>query len=81
VGILSSRTTSLQASWWRSRGFPLGSAHGSVVQADWQVKESGWHLDDILLRLRNRQQENAFCAVSVKSNVQLNSSRISRHRV
>jgi hypothetical protein len=54
-----------------SRGFPLGRDEGYPFQLDWQVKESGWHLDDLLLRLKQPEGEVA-CAISVKSNVQLN---------
>jgi hypothetical protein len=59
-----------------SMGFPLGTDHGHVVRLDWEVKESRWHLDDLLLRLRTREQEG-FCAISVKSNDQLNSNGFS----
>jgi hypothetical protein len=59
-----------------SRGFPLGADEGYPVQLDWQVKEGGWHLDDLLLRLKQAEEE-AACAISVKSNVQLNSNGFS----
>jgi hypothetical protein len=54
-----------------SRGYPLGTDEGYPLQLDWQVKESGWHVDDLLLRLKQPEGEFA-CAISVKSNVQLN---------
>jgi len=59
-----------------SRGFPLGADEGYPVQLDWQVKESGWHLDDLLLRIKQPQAEIA-CAISAKSNVQLNTNGFS----
>lgn len=59
-----------------SMGFPLGTDVGHVVRLDWEVKESGWHLDDLLLRLRTSEGER-FCAISVKSGDELNSNGFS----
>jgi hypothetical protein len=56
-----------------SQDFPLEPDNGCVVGLDWEVRQAGWFLDDLLLRLRG-DAGDAFCAISVKSNSQLNSN-------
>jgi hypothetical protein len=54
-------------------GTPLGSDVGSLVEVHFEVKESGWVLDDLLLTAKNKNGLTR-CAVSVKSNARLSAS-------
>jgi hypothetical protein len=54
-------------------GTPLGSNVGSLVEVHFEVKESGWVLDDLLLVAKNKN-ETTRCAVSVKSDARLSAS-------
>jgi len=54
-------------------GTPLGSTVGSLVEVHFEVKESGWVLDDLLLVARNGSDATR-CAVSVKSDARLSVS-------
>lgn len=44
----------------------FGAEHGTSVQLDFQVGESGWLLDDLLLASVNQQEEISRAAISVK---------------
>ena len=54
-------------------GTSLGSNVGSLVEVHFEVKESGWVLDDLLLVAKN-ENETTRCAISVKSNTRLSAS-------
>jgi hypothetical protein len=56
-----------------SRDFPLEPEYGCAVGLDWEVSQNGWHLDDLLLHLQG-DEGDVYCAISVKSNAQLNSN-------
>jgi hypothetical protein len=61
-----------------SRGFPFGVDAGTPIRLDWEAKELGWHIDDLLLHLHSvAQGQRVMAAISVKSNAQLNSNGFS----
>lgn len=51
-------------------GTPLGDKAGPLAEIHFEVKESGWVLDDLLLVAGNMSRTER-CAVSIKSNVRL----------
>jgi hypothetical protein len=59
------------------RAFPLGAEAGYLTRLDWQAKDLGWHIDDLVLELENSRQEIAKAAITVKSNSHLNSNGFS----
>jgi hypothetical protein len=60
-----------------SRGFPFEVKAGFPIRLDWEAKDLGWHIDDLLLRLYAAGGQEVVAAVSVKSNGHLKSSGFS----
>ena len=56
-----------------SGGLPLGISHGTIVQLDWEARDRGWLLDDLLITLSSRAG-TSHCALSIKSNEQVTTS-------
>ena len=53
-----------------SGGFPLGVPHGIVRQIEFETRDRGWLLDDVLLTF-SKGDSTSHCAVSIKSNAQV----------
>lgn len=53
-----------------SGGFPLGPSRGTVSQLDFEARDRGWLLDDLLITLSN-SGSTTHCALSIKSNEQV----------
>src|ERR1017187_6276586 len=53
-----------------SGGFPIGVSHGTVFQLDFEARDRGWLLDDLLITLSN-STGTSHCALSIKSNEQV----------
>jgi hypothetical protein len=60
-----------------SRGFPFGVEAEFPTRLDWEAKDFGWHIDDLLLHLHAAHGQMVMAAVSVKSNAHLNSKGFS----
>jgi hypothetical protein len=58
-------------------GTPLGSSAGPITQVHFEVSESGWILDDLLL-IATSQSGMTRCAVSIKSNGRLSASGLDK---
>lgn len=53
--------------------FPLGSQHGKITRTEFEVRDRGWFLDDLLLTL-SIGGSTSRCALSIKSNDQVTQS-------
>src|ERR1700680_652019 len=53
-----------------SGGFPLGAPRGSISQIDFETRDQGWLLDDLLLTL-SHGPSTSHCGISIKSNEQV----------
>src|ERR1035437_4534531 len=51
-------------------GLPLGPAFGVVTKLDFEVRDKGWLLTDLVITL-DRNGEISRCALSIKSNEQV----------
>jgi hypothetical protein len=51
----------------------LGAEYGGIRRIDWQAKDAGWHLDDLLLTCGTETTERA-AGLSIKSNRQVTRS-------
>lgn len=60
-----------------ARDFPFEVEAGYPVRLDWEAKDLGWHIDDLVIQLTTAQGSPVQCAVSVKSNAHLNSNGFS----
>ena len=60
-----------------ARDFPLEVEAGYPVRLDWEAKDLGWHIDDLVVRLTTAQGSHVQCAISIKSNAHLNSNGFS----
>ena len=60
-----------------SRGFPFEVEAGFPIRLDWEAKDLGWHIDDLVLRLYGIDGQELMAAVSVKSNGHLKSNGFS----
>ncbi len=56
-----------------SGGFPLGVSRGAVSRLDFEARDRGWLLDDLLITMSNAAAPG-FCALSIKSNEQVTTS-------
>ena len=54
-----------------SRRLPLDAKFGLVVSVDFQVRESGWLLDDLLITGKHGDEPSRRLAISVKRNRQV----------
>jgi hypothetical protein len=61
-------------------GIPLGVEAGPIMALHFEVRESGWQMDDQLLVMKNVQGETR-CAVSVKSDSRLTAGGLDREFV
>ncbi|WP_020473423.1 hypothetical protein [Zavarzinella formosa] len=55
---------------------PLGSGNGTLKRIDWQAKESGWHLDDLMLTFGQGESERT-AGISIKSSKKVTESGFS----
>ncbi|SCY13939.1 hypothetical protein SAMN02927916_1238 [Flavobacterium anhuiense] len=53
---------------------PFNKEVGKIIRMDFQVRPEGWLFDDLLLTLKNKEEEKCRIAISVKSNVQFNTT-------
>lgn len=60
-----------------ARDFPFEVEAGYPVRLDWEAKDLGWHIDDLVVRLTTAQGSHMQCAISIKSNAHLNSNGFS----
>ena len=56
-----------------SGGFPLGLSRGTVSQLDFEARDRGWLLDDLLIT-SSSNASTTHCALSIKSNEQVTAS-------
>ena len=47
------------------------------MRLDWEAKDLGWHIDDLVVRLTTARGSHVQCAISIKSNAHLNSNGFS----
>ena len=60
-----------------SRSFPFKVEAGYPQRLDWEAKDLGWHIDDLVVQLTMAQGSQLQCAISIKSNAHLNSNGFS----